>query len=259
MVQRGNFKIELVYADTKMPFKEHTKDGNIYVEVEPDVDYFISIQQTGTGRGDYTLSRITVDDQELGYQYPSLKRMDEPMYCGLWTYEKGLSSMKALRFTKPKISEDGTNVKRGLLMGEVEIKMYEGIFDGYEDQRNFSSSFAASAVDMNQTGLAKKKSLRSGEGETVESRQRGAKKEATYQQGALYDTATLNYCAALGLMEVGVLEKPEMWTYHRMKRPHKGNQGAPRVKPKTIVDPATANPKTVELFDLAEEGSDDEN
>jgi hypothetical protein len=258
MVQRGDFKIELVYADTKLPFIEHTKDEKIYVEVEPDIEYFISIQQTGTGRGVHTLSNITVDEQDLGYSYPSSRRMDEPMYCGILTKEKGLQNMKALKFTKPKISEDGTNVKRGLLMGKVVIHLREGVFGGYEEARNFSSSFAASAVDFNQSGLAKKKSLRSGEGKTVES-QKIAAKQKIYNRGALLDTATLNYCAALGLIEVGVLDKPDAWTYQRMKRPAKPDQGAPRVKPKIIADPATANPKNVELFDLSAVGSDDEN
>jgi hypothetical protein len=85
MVQLGDYKIELVSAESKGPFIEHTKDGKIYVEVEPDVDYFISMQQTGTGRGGVTVSEIFVDDQGLGYSYHSLQRMDEPVYCGLWT------------------------------------------------------------------------------------------------------------------------------------------------------------------------------
>jgi hypothetical protein len=258
MVQRGDFKIEIVYAETKVPFKEHTKDGKIYVEVEPDVDYFISIQKTATGQGDCTLSQIFVDDEFLGYQCPALIRTDKPKYNGLWTQEKGLSSMKALKFTKPKISEDGTNVKRGLLMGKVEIKMYQGIFNGYKHPSDFSSSFTASAVDFNQSGLAKKKSLRSSEGETVAESVQSVNKEPTYKCGALSDTATLNYCTALGLIEVGVLEKPDAWTYQRMKRPHKADQEGPRVKPKIIADPAIANPKTVELFDLSALGSDDE-
>jgi hypothetical protein len=130
------------------------------------------------------------------------------------------ATMKALKFTQPKLSADGANVKRGLLMGKVEIKMYEGIFDGHEDQRicNFSSSFTADTFDLNQSGLAKKKCLRSDEGETVETSQTAAM-QPKFKAGALLDVVTLNYCAALGLMEVGVLKKPDMWTYHRMKRP----------------------------------------
>jgi hypothetical protein len=259
MVQQGDIKIELVYADTKMPFKEHSKDGKIYVEVEPDVEYFISVQQTGASRGGVTVMTFGVDEQDLGYQTPYVQRSAQPSYQGLWTRQNGVSTMKALKFTKPRVSADGTNVKRGLLMGKVEIQMYEGIFQGYtEQQRDFSSSFSAAAVDLNQSGLAKKKSLRSGEGETTESQSYSGKRPV-YAKGSLFDTVTLNYCAALGLMEVGVLEKPDAWTFHRMKRPAKPDHGGPRVRPKTISDPGAADARTVELFDLAAEGSDDEN
>jgi hypothetical protein len=91
MVERGDMKIELVYADTKLPFIEHKKDEKIYVEVEPDVEYFISIKQTGTGRGNHTLLEISVDDQDLGYQYsPSLQRADIPGYQGVWNQVNGV-------------------------------------------------------------------------------------------------------------------------------------------------------------------------
>ena len=47
MVRQGDFEISIVLADTKIPFKEHTKDGKVYVEVEPDEDYFISMKPVG--------------------------------------------------------------------------------------------------------------------------------------------------------------------------------------------------------------------
>jgi hypothetical protein len=265
MVQHGDFKIELVYADTKMPFKEHIKDGKIYVEVEPDVEYFISIQQTGASRGGTTIMQYFVDEQFLGYQdtYPYLQCEQVPFYGGVCTMTNSVSIMTALKFTKPRISADGTNVKRGLLMGKVEVDMYDGTSDGFEeDQRsNFSSSFSAVDLDLDldqdQSGYAKKKSLRSGEGETTVS-DNCSGKMSTYKLGALLDTVTLNYCAAPGLIEVGVLEKPGAWTHHRMKRPAELDQGAPRVRPKRIPDPGISGPKTVELFDLSAVGSDDE-
>jgi hypothetical protein len=260
MVQCQDFKIELVYADTKMPFKEHTKDGKIYVEVEPDVDYFISIQQTGTIRGAATIATFSVDDKDLGYHHKSSKCKDRPSYQGIWSRENGVAANRSLKFTKPRISEDGTNVNRGLLMGKVEIKMYEGILKGYKDQhQDFASTFTAAAVDLHQSGLAKKKSLRSGEGEITVTKNYSGKRVPFYKRGAHFDTVTLNYCAALGLMEVGVLEKPDAWTHHRMKRPAKPEQGTTRVRPKLIHDTGAANgPKTVELFDLCAADSDDE-
>jgi hypothetical protein len=83
-------KIELVYADTKLPFKEHTKDEKIYVEVEPDVEYFISIQQTGTGRAAHTLLKFIVDEQDLGYNCVTMNHMDQPVYRGVWNRVNGV-------------------------------------------------------------------------------------------------------------------------------------------------------------------------
>jgi hypothetical protein len=71
----------------------------------------------------------------------------------------------------------------------------------------------------------------------------------------------LSYSRVVGsaVMEVGVLEKPDAWTYQRMKHPAKPDQGAPRVRPKLIDEPGVADRKTVELFDLSGVGSDGEN
>jgi hypothetical protein len=260
MVQHGNFKIELVYADTKLPFIEHTKDGKIYVEVEPDVEYFISIQQTGKSLSGSTMATFVVDGKELGYNYKSSKRRSRPSFKGIWSREQGLQSMKALKFTRPRISQDGTNVNRNLLMGKVEIKLYEGIPNGTKEKpRDFTSKFTATAVALEQSGLAKKKSLRSGEGEVKITKNASKEHYMSYKRGKQIDTVTLNYCAALGLMEVGVLEKPDAWTHQRMKRPAKLEQGAPRVRPKRVHDTGSVGSKTVELFDLCATGSDDEN
>lgn len=106
MVQRGDFKVGLVYADTKMAFKEHTKDGKIYVEVEPDVEYFISIQQTGTRRGGTTIVTLGVDGTELGIKHYSSKCKDQPSYKGIPSRENGFTTKKALKFTKPRVSQD---------------------------------------------------------------------------------------------------------------------------------------------------------
>jgi hypothetical protein len=259
MVQSQDFKFELVYADTKMPFKEHTKDGKIFVEVEPDVEYFISIQQTGTSRGGATISTFSVDGTDLHFHHINSNGKDQPSYEGIWSRENGVTTTKALKFTKPLTSQDGTNVHRGLLMGKVEIKMYEGILNGYKGhQKDFTSTFTATAVDLNQSGVAKKKSLRSGEGEITVTKRKAEKRRARYKCGAHFDTVTLNYCTALGLMEVGVLKKPDSWTHHRMKRPV-ANHGAPRVQLKHIHETGAAGSKTVELFDLCAAGSDDEN
>ena len=44
MVKKGRFTVELVSADAKVAFMEHTKDGKTYAEVEPEVEYFVRIE-----------------------------------------------------------------------------------------------------------------------------------------------------------------------------------------------------------------------
>ena len=64
MVKVGDFKVELVAADTKEAFKEHTApDGQVYAEVEPDMDYFVSL---GTDVGG-VMMQMSVDGVFLGY------------------------------------------------------------------------------------------------------------------------------------------------------------------------------------------------
>ena len=46
---RSAAALKCVYADTKVPLKEHAKDGEIYVEAEPDVDYFIAVRCIASG------------------------------------------------------------------------------------------------------------------------------------------------------------------------------------------------------------------
>jgi hypothetical protein len=44
MVIQGSFifRVELVEANSNMPYKEHVKDGKTYVEVEPNAECILS-------------------------------------------------------------------------------------------------------------------------------------------------------------------------------------------------------------------------
>ena len=64
-------------------------------------------------------------------------------------------------------------------------------------------------------------------------------------------SVTLNYCAALGLMEVGALPKPEMWVHHRMKHPAKADSNPDAVKDAVMGEDG-------KTFDLSKMDSDDE-
>ena len=84
MVKQGDFEIELVHADSKVPFKEHEKDGKVYVEVEPDAEYYISVKRIGRNHDGSLMVQYLVDDQDLGYHTTFHKIDEEPDYSGVW-------------------------------------------------------------------------------------------------------------------------------------------------------------------------------
>ena len=71
MVFGGDFKAALVDARTKQPFLEHYRDGQAYVEVEPDVEYYVSLQRIQTSLGGVIVT-CKVDGKDLG---KSLKKV----------------------------------------------------------------------------------------------------------------------------------------------------------------------------------------
>jgi len=254
MVRHGDFTVQLIDAESKIAFPEHTKDGKIYVEVEPDTEYFISIQKTGNTVPGYCLCKFLVDEQDLGYlrSYSGNKKDESPTYSGVWHLKNGVSTHQALKFIKPSISA-GNGASR-LLMGKVEVHIHEGIFRGYRQRTAVrNGSFKAASVGLNQGAASKKKSLRSDEGTTTLAKTEVSNQEANFKSGKHLDTITLNYCAAVGLIEVGVLPKPGMWEYHRMKRP-----AEPTGAPKTELKKIRINAKENELFDLSAVNSDEE-
>ena len=225
MVQIGDFIVELVCAETKKPFQEHIKDAKVYVEVEPDIEYFISIQKVETSHKGCSYVEFIVDEKRLGYHclYYANELDEEADLRGLWQVENGKCFDKALKFVKPKLRGMGDKSGSNLLMGKVEVEIYDGIFDGYQNsERSFSSSMSAEKLSQNHADLAAKKSLRSGEGETLTKSERySTGQKACFTKGDLVDSITLTYCAALGLIAVGVLPKPPHWVHQRMKHPAK--------------------------------------
>lgn len=142
-------------------------------------------------------------------------------------------------------------------MGKVEVKVNEAHFAGYMARREFKSSFAADSVEISHRGsMATKKALRSETG-SIAVKEEISSQSTSYSKGPLLDTITLNYCAALGLIEVGVLPKPGLWAHHRMKNPAAGSmKDAP--KPKRVKALGDASNQEVDLFDLAGGDSDAE-
>lgn len=64
MIVKNDLELELVYADTQKAFKEFTDktSGNVYAEVEPDVEYYIKISSRRTQR---CLVDVQLDNKKI--------------------------------------------------------------------------------------------------------------------------------------------------------------------------------------------------
>lgn len=270
MVQQGDFKVSLVHADTNEAFKEHiTKDDKVYVEVEPNEEYFIRVQRIGNAVSAPLLATVSVDDKGLRYHKTFKKGASQTFNFGLLTCTNGTSTHTALKFTSPRLAQgDGKQGSR-LLMGKVEVNIYKGIVDGStENASKFQSTWHESTIDPAQAGsLANKKGLRSGQGST--SFTKPSHNIRRYKKGPKVDVFTLNYCAAMGLIQVGVLPKPPVWVYHRMLHPASKNKRAAPAEDSTSSSITTiteirrtkisrCNIQENELFDLSNLKDDDD-
>ena len=162
MVQIGAFTVNLVRADTKEVFKEHTgPDNNVYAEVEPGVDYFVQVEST---RG--LVSIMTkVDGVDLGYS----KNFEGPTngvpgYFGSWELLNGESKTTALRFNKAaRATKEEGQTNPSMVTGKVEVDFYERGADRGPVVRQYVEPKQLSS-DMKVSG---KKCVLSGNGSQV--------------------------------------------------------------------------------------------
>mmetsp|Transcript_5583 Transcript_5583/g.13962 ORF Transcript_5583/g.13962 Transcript_5583/m.13962 type:complete len:138 (-) Transcript_5583:272-685(-) len=120
MVKVGDFTVELVRADTKEVFKEHVgivPENNIYAEVEPDVEYFVSLGSSIGG----VRSDITVDGISLGY-YNAFLGPFTNAYKGSFERKDSRETTKALRFKKTPDKAEG--VMPSMLTGNVKVEFH---------------------------------------------------------------------------------------------------------------------------------------
>mmetsp|Transcript_23802 Transcript_23802/g.35784 ORF Transcript_23802/g.35784 Transcript_23802/m.35784 type:complete len:270 (+) Transcript_23802:99-908(+) len=202
MVKIGAFNIELVAADTKEVFKEHiAPDGQVYAEVEPGVDYFISTR-TDVGRVRFEYS---VDGVNLGYGHnfgrPSISR-----YAGSYLSIDGKQTMTALHFNKTREAQDVTPDK---LTGKIKARVYTFGEEIKAEEKNFVTA----SLTADSTLLGGKKCIKSTTSGSY-SFELGSRKKSKdnmvtrYKRGTHICTLTLNYCSALGLIYNRILPPP---------------------------------------------------
>jgi hypothetical protein len=161
------------------------------------------------------------------------------MYAGLWKREDGVATTTALKVFKPpqKQRANGGSPVQGsnYVTGIVQVEMRELISTGaYSDEaktqtQSTSTTFKPCSTIEYSGEQEEKKLLRSKAGSTVLVKEKSSSPPGTkrlqYRRGKLLDTITLQYCSAVGLIEVGVLPHPASWG--KIKQPH---QSSPTLK-----------------------------
>ena len=203
MVKVGGFTVELVAAHTKESFKEHTaSDGQVYAEVEPDMDYFISVGSDISR----VQANIWVDGVNLGYSRTFSIQKEE--YNGKWERRNGKGTMTALYFnkTRQEVGPGGELQAPDMLTGKVDVAFYKCGEMYYEEAYDYVS--ASLTADSTLGGKKCIKSTTSGSHSFDTNKGRTGDKVVQYKNGEHICTITLNYCSALGLIYHKILPPP---------------------------------------------------
>jgi len=218
MVKDGDFTVQLVRADTKEAFTEHTSShrNEVYAEVEPDLEYYIGI---GTQIG-AVKAYIAVDGVSLGYCC-DFGRPKPMRYRGAIECRNGVYTYTSLRFNTTRSS--GINGGgQSMLTGKVEVKFYRY---GEKYYKETKEDFESRALTASSSSVGGKKCVMSTKGSTSFSTEKksnksigdGCKEEGKnkknkphvgYKRGEYLCTITLHYCTALGLIHHKVLGAP---------------------------------------------------
>lgn len=234
MVKQGGYSVKLIHPHTKIPYKEHSKDGKHYCEVEPGSEYLIEfevLEDAPRSFGDQRESalvyvRCQVDGVNLSY-YETLSA-GEKGEAGYYEYQNGVEKETALRFERPKIQTESSFDARstssappGGLTGKVVVRFSEAIIAGLRQRSTCWSSESVNAVIAGPPGEgASGKVVRSGQGSWSTSLAVEEEEEETYhEEGKHLETVTIHYCTCLGLIYAKILPQPPFWEHARLVAP----------------------------------------
>jgi hypothetical protein len=170
------------------------------------------------------MCEFKVDGKLLGHRRAISGPSHSASFDGIFSRKNGVDSMKALKFVKASFtSEDLGSGSTMAGMGKVELVVSEAILQGTKRLSNHEGAFVkTSSIKIDhEAPITKKKNLRSGEGNSVERSTYKYDMNASYKnhvKGNHLYTITLHYCAAPGLIAVGVLPA---WDHLRRVKPSK--------------------------------------
>ena len=197
-----------------------------YIEVEPGLDYFMSV---GTDRGGVMIN-YRVDGVDLGYHttYHAAKHND---YRGNWSRLNGVTQTTSFKFNiaQTRCETDGHDEADAAMMtGKVELIIHELGAKTMVIPRDFTGSAQEEKLEekskLGDKKMKGKKCLVSTAGsvpldpnikpeskaksETKSKIKAPPKPTAHYAKGAYITTVTLNYCSTVGLIINKILDAP---------------------------------------------------
>ena len=105
------------------------------------------------------------------------------------------------------------------MMGKITVKIFEAIQDGIYERKDVDcTKVLSSSSPLDNIGEPTEKMLRSVEGTkaTISTNKKNSFM-LHHKKGALLQEISITYCTALGLIKAGVLAKPPLWDFHRLK------------------------------------------
>jgi len=264
MVKKGAFTLELLNVETDEAFHEHTaQDGETYVEVEPDSEYFIRVTKCIEG---VVVVKIFVDGKYLGYRGFMKQQIDK---YGLWTCKNLTSSNRALKFCKAinarrseqatKSNNDSSSFGYG---GTVEVRFIEAISNGFKKRKDSGTAWRPK-VTVSGEMHSKRVKTNAGTSVVVEKIKETFE---TYSEGRNLCIIKINYATTVDLIHNNILPKPPHWDLHRLQyaKPTDQQIQQPTISPTNITTKIVENGCTIaqkerELFDLTAVPDSDSN
>lgn len=207
MVTQGKFTVQIINAETDEPFKEHvsTTDFKTYVEVEPEVEYYIRVSGTN---GIDALVHVEVDQVSVGYcsKLPAYSNESLRMGC-----RNAKGDITSFLFRKTLIDHNDGNAERRIWTGTVRANIYVCVPNtevdyGYHDHEGKGWHKGEVGATLGVTPLNQKKGVYSDHGDAK--LQTNVQWGKRYKNGPKLEEINLIYCSTVGLIHFGLLPNP---------------------------------------------------
>jgi len=219
-----SYTLDLVDAESKVPFPEHSDATNActYVEVEPDAEYLVrvNVRDANGGRRVKLFVELNIDGEMIRRSIKTWKSSENGLYFGFRSYYDGIRTETSFKFDKiATTSTISTNVKQPVVVraddnaaspvGDVSVSFYEAVKNRGGTRkvgrmaRDTPQAWAGQNVAVGAGSDGKKKLLKTTSGTTVI----GVKEvfsRSRYHRGKLIESIQLKYCTAQGLIRAGI-------------------------------------------------------